>query len=225
MSFMNELLFFAGIIVSFCLALSFYKLLGRIGLLTWISMIVVVANIEVVKCVDIFTMPVTLGNALYCSISLATDILNEKYGIKEAKKSVWLGFLSLITFVVLSQIALLFTPNELDFASESLKTVFATTPRICMASLSCFLFSNLLDTYVFAWLKKKCRFLWVRINVSTLISQFIDSMLFSVIAFSFVLSLKETLVLGVTTYIVKVIITVCNTPFVYLSKNIKPIND
>lgn len=220
---MNELIFFISIAVSYCFVLLFYKMLGKVGLFIWVAIVAVIANIEVVKCVDIFAMPVTLGNALFCSISLATDILNERYGGQDARKSAWIGFLSLITLVVLSQISLLFLPNDFDFASDALRTIFSTTPRLCLASLSCFLLSNILDTYVFAWLKKNCRFLWVRVNISTLISQILDSFLFFFIAFSFTLPVTEILTLGLTCYIVKVIITMCDTPFIYLSRNIKPL--
>lgn len=220
---MNELIFFASIAISYCLALLFYKLLGKLGLFIWVAIIAVIANIEVIKCVDIFGLAVTLGNSLYCSISLATDILNEKYGAQQARKSVWIGFLSLITFVILTQISLLFIPNEVDFASSALYTIFSTTPRICFASLSCFVMCNILDTYVFSWLKKKSKFLWVRVNISTIISQFIDSMLFSLIAFTGLMSIKDVVTLGITTYIIKVVITMCDTPFIYWSRSIKPL--
>lgn len=220
---MNELIFFTSIVVSYCLVLLFYKFLGKLGMFVWIASIAIIANIEVIKCVDILGMSVTLGNALYCSISLATDILNERYGAHEARKSALIGFMSLVVLVILSQIALLFTPNESDFASDALQTVFATTPRICAASLSCFLLSNILDTYIFSWLRKKCKFLWIRVNVSTLLSQLLDSILFFVIAFSFALPWSEILMLGITCYIIKVVITVCDTPFIYWSRKINPL--
>lgn len=220
---MNELLFFLSIAISFSLVLFFYKTLGKIGLFVWVAIVAIIANIEVVKCVDIFGMPLTLGNALYCSISLSTDIINEQYGGKEARKSALIGFLSLITLVVLTQISLSFTPNSFDYASDSLSVVFSTTPRLCIASISCFFISNVMDTYIFAWLKTINKFLWVRVNVSTVISQLIDSFLFFVIAFGGVMDIREILTLGITCYIVKVIITMCNTPFIYLSKIIKPL--
>lgn len=220
---MNELLFFLSIIVSYCLSLGFYKIFGKSGLFIWIAIVAIIANIEVIKCIDVFGMSITLGNALYCSISLATDILNEKYGAKEARKSVWIGFLSLVTLVLLSQISLLFIPNSVDIASDSLEVIFSTTPRICIASLSCFLLSNIMDTYIFGWIKRKSKYLWLRVNLSTIISQFVDSMLFSIVAFVGFFELKETLILGITTYIVKVIITMCDTPFIYWARKINPL--
>lgn len=221
---MNELLFFISIVVSFLLVLLFYKVFGQKGLFIWIAITAVIANIEVVKCIDIFGLPVTLGNSLYCSISLATDLLNEKFGGREARKSAWVGFLSLVSLVILSQLSLLFIPNSSDFASDAMKTIFSTTPRLCIASLTCFLLSNVLDTYVFSWLKTKSKRLWIRVNVSTVISQFLDSMLFTILAFAGFLPFVDVLVLGATTYVVKVIITMCNTPFVYWGRKIKPLS-
>jgi uncharacterized integral membrane protein (TIGR00697 family) len=205
------------------LVLVFYKLLGRTGLFIWVSIVAIIANIEVIKSIDIFGLPLTLGNSLFCSISLATDILNEKYGSKDARKSAWIGFLVLISFVILTQISLLFEPNAIDFSSDALNTIFSTTPRICIASLLCFLVSNIFDVYVFGWLRKKSRFLWVRVNVSTIISQLLDSVLFSFMAFLFIYPVKDILILSFTTYFIKVIITMCDTPFIYLSKRIKPL--
>lgn len=46
--------------------------------------------------IEILELTARLGNALYESIFLVTDILNEKYGKKDTKKAVWLGFASII---------------------------------------------------------------------------------------------------------------------------------
>ena len=62
---MNELYFFISIVVYFSLMLLSYKLFGKVGLYCWISFAMVLANIEALKLVTMFGMPVTLGNALY----------------------------------------------------------------------------------------------------------------------------------------------------------------
>ncbi|MBW9235682.1 queuosine precursor transporter, partial [Leptospira santarosai] len=71
---------------------------------------------QVTKLIEIFGLTATLGNAIYGSIFLVTDILNEKYGKKEAKKAVWLGFISLLMMTVIMQMVLLFEPAADDFA-------------------------------------------------------------------------------------------------------------
>ena len=98
---MNEILFFITLIVNFSCIIFAYKFFGRTGMFCWIAMATIIANVEVLKCVDIFGMALTLGNVSYGSIFLATDILNEKYGIKYAQKSIFIGFFALLFFNVL----------------------------------------------------------------------------------------------------------------------------
>lgn len=83
---MNELLFILTILLTFGGLLLVYKLFGKVGLFAWIAIAIILANIEVLKSVDMFGISATLGNVTFASIFLANEILNEKYGKKEAKK-------------------------------------------------------------------------------------------------------------------------------------------
>ena len=221
---MNELLFLATIIINFIGIIIAYKIFGKKGLFAWIAFATVSANIEVIKCVDVFGLSVTLGNVIYGTIFLATDILSEIYGGKEARKGVWIGFYAMIVFTIISQINLLYIPNENDFASEALKTIFGLTPRICFASLLTYIISNNLDTYIYAFIKNKLpsdKWLWLRNNGSTLMSQLLDSFLFTMIAFAGVFEFPELIELSLTTYAIKFIVALCDTPFLYIAKKIK----
>ena len=108
---MNELLFFIAIIMNFLCVTLAYKFFNKTGIYAWIALATVIANIEVVKCVDIFGLPLTLGNVTYGSIFLASDILNEKYGREKAQKGVFLGFFALLILTVFTQIDLLYIPS------------------------------------------------------------------------------------------------------------------
>lgn len=191
------------------------------GLYVWIGIATIIANIEVTKCIDIFGMSLTLGNVIYGTIFLATDILSEIYGDKDSRKGVYIGFLSMITFTLLTQINLLYIPNKEDFVSSSMQIIFQLTPRICIGSLIAYIISNILDTYIYKFIKIKLpsdKWLWLRNNGSTMISQIIDSIIFTIISFIGIFDIKIIIELIITTYILKVIIAVCDTPFIYLSK-------
>ena len=58
---------------------------------------------------------------MFASIYLATDILNDIYGRKQARKAVWLGFSSVIVMVILLQCSLAFIPAQEDISQERLK--------------------------------------------------------------------------------------------------------
>ena len=64
----NEILFFASAIIYFCLILTIYRFFRIFGLFTWIGFSTVIANIEVIKTVELFGMTATLGNVMYGTI-------------------------------------------------------------------------------------------------------------------------------------------------------------
>ena len=219
---MNELLFVVTLVVNFAGILLAYKFFGKAGLFVWIGFATVVANIEVAKCIDLFGLSLTLGNVTYGTIFLATDILSEKFGGKVARKGVLVGFFTMISFTLMTQLSLLFVPNAQDFVSESMKNIFSIMPRICVASMATYLISNMLDTYTFEFIKKKFpKHLWLRNNGSTLTSQLVDSFLFTFLAFAGIFGLMEMVELSLTTYAVKVVIAICDTPLLYVARKMK----
>ena len=168
-------------------------------------------------------MPLTLGNITYGSIFLATDILSEKYGRNCAQKGVFLGFFSLLILTVFTQIDIMYIPNSDDFAQNAMQTLFALTPRICLGSMLAYLISNSLDVFLYEKIKKICphdKFMWLRNNTATMTSQFIDTIVFTCIAFLGVFPFKTVIDLCITTYLVKMLIAICDTPFLYIAKYI-----
>ncbi len=216
---MNEFLFFVTILLNFGGILLAYKFFGKTGLFVWIGVATVIANIEVTKCVDMFGLSVTLGNVIYGTTFLATDILSEKYGGRDARKGVLIGFFTTVTFTLMSQVNLLFVPNSADVVSDAMKTVFSFMPRICVASVIAYLVSNMLDTFTYDFIRKHFpNQLWLRNNGSTLTSQIVDSFLFTIIAFAGTFDWLTIIELSLTTYAIKVIVSLCDTPFLYIAK-------
>lgn len=224
----NEVFGLGFLFVHFSLVMIAYKLFGKLGLFVWIGVASVLANIQVLQGVELFTLQATLGNTLYGSIFLATDILVEKYGKKSAQGSVYIGFFSILFFMITMNLVLFFIPLDDSFAfmvNDAFKLIFGFAGRIVLGSLVAYFVAQSLDIRIFAWIKNRLpqdKFLWVRNNVSTLISQWVDTVIFVLIAFwgtSF--NLFEIMV---TTYVLKAIIAVLDTPFVYIAKYIKPLN-
>ena len=72
---------------------------GKGGLFAWIGICAVFANVEVLILVHAFGMDQTLGNTLFASSFLATDILSELYGKKDANKGVLVGIITTVMFI------------------------------------------------------------------------------------------------------------------------------
>lgn len=192
------------------------KTFGKTGLMAWVAFATVAANIEVAKCVDLFGLSVTLGNVTYGSVALATDAINAKYGIKEAHKAIFLGFFALIGFIIITQFGLAFQPNEVDTVAPAMKHLFTLAPRICIASIIAFLISGTMNARLFQALNKYTNRLWVKNNASTMCSQLVDSIIFTVIAFWGIFDTQTIFELIFTTYAIKIIVAIIDTPFIYL---------
>ncbi|WP_284140096.1 queuosine precursor transporter [Virgibacillus sp. LDC-1] len=221
----NELIWILFALINFSLLLFFYKMFGKVGLFVWIGMSTVLANIQVLKTIEMFGMTATLGNIIYGTAYLATDILNEKYGKEEAKKAVWLGFSTLITMTVIMQIVLVFEPGADDFAHDSLSVLFGLIPRIAAGSLAAYIISQYTDVWIYDKVRKLLssdQFLWVRNNASTGISQLIDTAVFCTIAFYGEYPTSIWVEIFITTYVIKFIVAIMDTPFMYAAKYMQP---
>ena len=138
MEISNSILWLLFLVFDLCMVVVVYRLFGRVGLYGYIVMAIITANIQVVKLVNIFGLETTLGNIMYGSIFLCTDILNEIHGKKEANRAVWMGFLAMVLMTVYMQIGLKFTPSQFDEGqSGALASVFSFLPRITMGSTGC----------------------------------------------------------------------------------------
>ena len=213
----NELLWVLFLLFVLTAGFTLFALFGKHGLLALIVLSIVICNIQVAKTITLFGMVATLGNVMYAGIFWATDVLAEVYGKREAKRAVWLGFVSLLIASASMQIALLFKPDISDFIDPSLHVVFSLMPRIAVASLVAYLTSQLHDVWAFHFWKRRTggKHLWVRNNLSTLASQAIDSAVFTLGAFWGVFESHVLLQIALTTYLLKVLVAVVDTPFIY----------
>lgn len=222
---MNELLCVITLVISFTFVILSYKFLGKTGLFLWIAIATIVSNIQTVKLVNIFGIESSLGTILYGSTFLATDILNLKYGKKEAKKTILIGFLTMIVMTVFMSLCLKYTPSSNDFAQQSLITIFTLNIRITIASLIAFAFSQFIDTILFQKLQKKYNKLWLSNNASTMICQIIDTIIFCMITYYGLVDIHVIFQIMISMYAFKFIIALCDTPYIYIASKIKKVNE
>lgn len=218
----NEWLWLIFLVLDLCVAMAMVRFFGKNGLFFLIVVNIILCNIQVLKTVELFGMTATLGNILYGSIFFATDILSEVYGKREAQKGVILGFCALLMTTVYMQLSLLFQPAPSDFSQPHLEAIFHMLPRIAIGSLCAYLISQFHDVWAFQMWKKKTRgrFLWFRNNMSTAVSQLIDSFTFCLIAFAGLFEWSVWWEILLTTYLLKIIVALFDTPFIYLGRRI-----
>lgn len=218
----NELLWLVVLLVNFVLILVVYRLFGRTGLYAWTVLCVIAANIQVVKTIELFGMTATLGNIVYAGSFLITDILSENYGKQAARRAVYFGFLAIVGFTLLMNLALAFEPAADDFAHGAMDTIFGLLPRIAAASLAAYVVSQLHDVWAYSLWRRLfpgTRAIWIRNNLSTLVSQLFDSLVFTLLAFFGIFAWAVLLEIIITTYVLKAVVAAADTPLIYLARH------
>lgn len=222
---MNILISVIYLLLSFSLTILCYKKYGKVGLYIWMCISVIICNIQTIKISEIFGLVISLGNISYGSIFLTTDILSEKYGEKDTKQAINLSFLTMIVFTVFMMIFLKYIPSSVDTSQESLETIFSYIPRITIGSMLAYYISQTIDAKTYQFLKNKFNKIWISNNLSTLLSQIIDTLIFVTISFFGIMNSSEIIELILTMILFKIIIAALDTPFIYIASKFKNINE
>ena len=225
---MNELLLILSVFFIFGAALLAYRCFGKAGLFCVSACATILANIEVVILIHAFGMDQTLGNVLFAVTFLITDILSECEGKKEANKAVWTGIFSSIFFLALTQSWLLYVPAAEDTMAPAIRAVFSNTPRMILSSLTVYAISQFFDVWLYhkwwAFTEKRFgdrrRFLWLRNNGSTLISQIVNTLLFTLFAFWGTYDGATLGSIFLSSYVIFIFTSLLDTPFVYWARRI-----
>lgn len=225
---MNELLLIASVVFIFGTVLLAFRLFGATGLYCVSVVVMVLANIEVLLLIVAFGVEQTLGNVLFASTFLITDILSECYGRRAANRAVSLGLLVSAFFLLLSQSWLLYTPSPNDTVAPAFAQIFSSTPRMMLASFAVYAVSQFFDVWLYhRWwdfTTRLCgdrdRFLWLRNNGSTLVSQIVNTALFTAVAFWGTYDFGTLVSIFASSYAIYIVTTLLDTPCIYLARRI-----
>lgn len=146
-----------------------------------------------------------------------TDLINEFYGKRGARFITWLGFgMALFAYGVLFVAMHLTTSTNSPISQQAFVQVFSN--NVIVASLTAYLIGQFLDIHVFGWLRglTQTRLLWLRATGSTVVSQCIDSLVVTSLAFYGKLPWDEIAAIGVNNYSVKFVVALGLTPVLYL---------
>lgn len=225
----NEILLMGSVLLIYGLVLFAYRLFGRCGLYAMTVIATIFANIEVLILVEAFGMEQTLGNVMFASTYLITDILSENEGKETAARAVWLGVFTLAVMLIFTQSWMYYAPAQEDWVSGHIAAIFSTTPRMLLASFLGYVISQRFDVWLYhCWweFSKKMTgdanaWLWLRNNGSTLISQLVNTLIFSLVAFSGWYTGKTLISVMISSYVIYIVTSLLDTPYVYLARRMK----
>ncbi len=188
---------------------------GRMPLLLPVVLYVaceLIANVTAGKPIALGGVTVPGGVFIYALTFTLLDLINETFGPHGARRVVAAAFAANLLLAAYTRLVVAL-PSPPAFDASAFDGVFASTPRIVVASLAAYLISSLLDVEVFAWWKRRSgRRPWARVLISNAVSTAADSALFVTLAFAGTLPLAP-LIAG--QYLIKMAVTVVSLPLLY----------
>ena len=169
-----------------------------------------------------YDFDINLGIVTLTSIFIASNIIIQKQGIDEIKKlSLVLVATSIISFIIIYIIGLLNSSTINLFTNKSFDNIFQGSERIYFANIVTLLYSILLNSKLYIYLKSVKNKIWISNIFSNIIIQFLVSILFNIIAYTFVKEPIEILQFIVIRYMISLIVSIIGTISIYISSKIK----
>lgn len=158
-----------------------------------------IQNILALKSIDIWVVTMTAGVLISPIVFIMQDVEAEVFGFKKARQMILTAYGMNFLFTVLVTIAI-FIPASQSYANqEAFTSIFATTPRIVIASFLAYVIGSIVNAKIMT-IKKEKRNLFIRAISSTIVGQTFDNAIFTCVAFIGILPTQGiiTMIIGAT---------------------------
>jgi uncharacterized integral membrane protein (TIGR00697 family) len=193
------------------------------GFLALFVTFVLLTNTVGVKLFTVMGITLPVSIVWYPLTFLITDVVSETYGARRARLLVLMGFAMSLVLLAFSLVGIVL-PAAPSYALEvDYRNVFGPVWRLLFGSMAAYLLAQMIDVQLFHLWKRVTRgkHLWLRNNGSTMISQFVDSLVVNLVflyrnptVFTGSFGDLMGIILGV--YLIKVAIAALDTPLCYL---------
>lgn len=190
-------------------------------LLVLFILVLLISNVVSAKILKFGPFTFDGGTILFPLAYILGDIFTEVYGYKRMRRVIWLGFGANILMALIFMIVAKLPPAEGWENQKAYEAILGWVPRIVLASIVAYWIGEFVNSFILAKMKifTKGRYLWSRTISSTLVAEFLDSLIFCLIAFFGKIPLGLLLTIIISNYIFKVSVEILFTPLTYLAAN------
>lgn len=207
---MKEMIFLILIMISMLIIYCLYKIYNKRGLYFSLVIMSLMTFILSFKIVNILTLNINLNIITMINIFIIIYILISKYGIKETKTILTLSMYINIISAILLFLANYYVPAVTETISISMEGTFLYNYKILITYPLIMLLSEWLSIKLFILIKKLSSNIYINIILTYIITGLIYTVLFYIIAYINVLTITNSIFLGVTTFLVGILITGIN---------------
>lgn len=183
--------------------------------------ILIVSNIASTKIVELGPFTFDGGTILFPISYIFGDVMTEVYGYAGSRRAIWSGFFALAIFAVVTMVVGWMQPAP-DWNNQSAyEAILMTAPRITLASFVAYFCGEFTNSVIMSKMKvkMKAQHLWMRTIGSTIVGEAVDTVVFVVVAFAFILPTDLLISIMISNYIFKTFYEVIATPFTYAIVN------
>ncbi len=191
----------------------------------FICLVIYITALIASNTLGIKVMPFFFGTHLSVSVFyfpfvfIMTDVIGEVYGRALAKKFVMAGCIAVIAFMIFNIISVLMPWSGAGmWAHDSYNTLYSVSIRVSIASVLAFIIGEYQDVLAFFFFKAKTggKHFWLRSNLSNVWSQFLDTVIFMVVAFAGIYPTHTLILIIIPWWIYKILMGIAYTPLSYL---------
>jgi uncharacterized integral membrane protein (TIGR00697 family) len=174
--------------------------------------VVTACNLPGSALLSVFGTIITAGTLFFPLALILFDLNTYFYGAKSTQKALF--------YIVISQILVFIITGLISLIAQT--DTYVMSLRVIAGSIIAFFISSNMDVKVFTHLNNKFsrKKLWLSVNASNFISQFIDTAIFSFIVFIGVLLLADVIQSGLLIFTIKMLSSIVLTPCLYLIKHL-----
>lgn len=188
--------------------------IGKEALVTFSAVLMVLANLFVIKQTMLFGLHATTADAFAVGSLLSLNLLQEFFDRSVAKKTIAITFLMLVFYAIMARAHLVYVPSVVDQAHSSFVPILSMAPYLVLASVVVFLMAQVVDLILYGVLQKvMVRWLVLRNYLALLISQLVDTTLFALVLvwLGIVTNLWQVVLVS---FAIKSLITLVATPLI-----------
>lgn len=210
------------LIISIITMLLIYKVYKIKGLYVYSIVAFILSNIMSLKTISVYNFDTNLGIILFTTVFISNNIIIQKKGLEETKKLLlYIIACSIISYGILYITSLIGSSNINLFTNKSYDNIFINSARIYFANIVTILYSLLLNSKLYYSLKVIKNKIYISNLFTSIIAQFIASILFPIIAYAFIKSPVDIIKIIVIRYMISLIVSIIGTIVIYFANIIK----
>lgn len=209
-------------IICFIFLIFMYKKYKTEGLYIYTIILTILSFFMCLKRIEIYDYDVNLGIIPFSMVFTSFNIVIQKKGIEDTKNFLLIILsTTIISYIIFLLISTMQSSNINLFTNASYDNIFDYSLRMYFANTATMLYSLLLNNKLYYYLKIMKNNIVISNLFSTIIIQFIASILFGLIAYVFTLELIDIIKIIMIRYLISLIIGITSTIIIYITKYIK----